>query len=241
MTASAVHIFRTPALLAEAMADAFVAASRDAVAAREAFNVALAGGGTPREAYSLLAREPRRSRVAWEAVHVYFGDERCVPPDDAQSNYRMAKETFLDAVDVPESHVHRIRGEIAPAQAALEYAQLLRDALGSAPRFDLVMLGMGADGHTASLFPGEDPFTDDDALVRAVYSQSARMWRVTLTPHAINSGREVIFGVSGREKAAALHAVREGPHDPTRYPAQAIAAHGGRVLWLVDSAAAGAV
>jgi 6-phosphogluconolactonase len=232
-------VYHTPAQLAEALADAFVAAARDAIAARDSFSVALAGGNTPRDAYSLLAKEPRRSKVAWQNVHVFFGDERCVPPIDPQSNYRMAKETLLGAVSIPESQVHRMRGELAPEQAALDYAQILRDRFGSSPHLDLIMLGMGADGHTASLFPGQDPMTDDDLLVRAVYSEPAKMWRITLTPHVLNGAREVVFGIAGSEKNAAFKAVREGPRNPTRYPAQIVKPHGGRLLWLADSAAAG--
>ncbi len=232
------HVFRTAELLAQGLADAFVACARDAVAAHESFTVALAGGNTPRAAYALLASEPYRSRVAWQDVHVYFGDERCVPPDDPASNYRMANETFLRAVPIPASQIHRMHGEMPPQQAALEYARLLRDTLGEAPHLDLVMLGLGADAHTASLFPGCDPMTDDDALCRAVYSESAKMWRVTVTPKVLNGAREVLFGVSGADKASALKAVRDRAYDPLRYPAQVVKPHGGRILWYVDAAAA---
>jgi 6-phosphogluconolactonase len=238
MTTGELSVFRSAGLLAEALADAFVAAARDAIAARDRFTVALAGGSTPRDAYALLARQPRLERVEWSAVHVYFGDERCVAPSDEESNYRMAADALLSKVPIPSSHVHRMQGEIAPEKAALDYAVLLRDTFGATPHLDLIMLGLGADGHTASLFPGEDPATDDDALARAIYARGARMWRITITPRVINGAREVVFGVAGREKAAALKAVREGPRDPIRYPAQIVQPHGGRVLWLVDAAAA---
>lgn len=233
------HVFRTPSLLAEGIADAFVGAARDAIAARRIFNVALAGGTTPRGAYELLAREPRRSQVDWESVRFYFGDERCVPPGDPQSNYRMADDALLEPIGAPAEHVYRMRGEILPQAAALAYAQLLRDTLGEAPQLDLCMLGVGADAHTASLFPGHDPATDDDLLVRAVYGEAVRMWRLTITPRVINNAREVLFGVSGTEKAPALHAIREASYDPARYPAQIVRPHGGRVLWMVDAQAAG--
>lgn len=232
------HVFPTAELLAQGLADAFVASSRDAIAARESFKVALAGGNTPRGAYELLASDRYRSHVAWQNVHVYFGDERCVPPDDPASNYHMARETLLDAVPIPPSQVYRMHGEMPPRQAGLEYARLLRDTLGDSPQLDLVMLGLGADAHTASLFPGSDPLTDDDALCRAVYSESARMWRITLTPKVLNLAREVLFGVSGAEKASALKAVREGAYDPAHYPAQIVKPHSGRLLWYVDTAAA---
>lgn len=234
------HVFRTPDLLAEGIADAVVAAARDAIASRSVFHVALAGGTTPLGAYRLLAREPRRSQVTWESVRFYFGDERCVPPDDPQSNYGAARDALLAPLAIPSAHVYRMRGEIEPPAAAIEYARVLRDTLGDAPRLDLCMLGIGADGHTASLFPGHDPSTDDDDLARAVYAESMRMWRLTVTPKVINNSREVLFGVAGREKSPALHAIREGTYDPQRYPAQVVAPHTGRILWLVDAEAASA-
>ncbi len=238
VNAEQLHVFRTAKLLAQNLADAFIASARDAIAAREKFSVALAGGDTPRAAYELLASDSYRSHVAWQHVHVYFGDERCVPPDDPASNYRMARETLLDAVPIPPSQIYRMHGEMPPQQAALEYARLLRNTLGDAPQLDLVMLGLGIDAHTASLFPGSDPTTDDEALCRAVYSESARMWRITLTPKVLNLGREVLFGVSGAKKASALRVAREGAYDPVHYPAQVVKPHSGRLLWYVDAAAA---
>lgn len=234
MTAGELVIFGSSALLAEALADAFVSASRDAIAVHDRFNVALAGGNTPHDAYALLAQEPRCHRVTWSGVHVYFGDERCVAPSDPQSNYGMAKAAFLDKVAIPPAQIHRMHGEIDPERAALDYALMLRDTFGESPRLDLIMLGLGADAHTASLFPGEDPMTDDDALVRAVYAKNAGMWRITLTPKVINGAREVVFGVAGAEKADAVRAVREGPRNPIRYPAQIVQPHDGRILWLAD-------
>ncbi|HKU81581.1 MAG TPA: 6-phosphogluconolactonase, partial [Candidatus Tumulicola sp.] len=219
--------------------DAIVNVGRIATADRGAFRIALSGGNTPRAAYELLAREPAFEELSWSDVFVYFGDERCVGPDDEQSNYRMARKAFLDAVAIPPHNVHRIRGEIDPAEAAAEYAGILRTDLGETPEFDLVLLGLGPDGHTASLFPGTPPQTDDDALVRAVYAQSQAMWRVTITPKVINAARNVIFAAEGAEKAAILATVLEGEYDPTRYPAQIVAPASGRLTWLVDSLAAG--
>jgi len=186
-----------------------------------------------------IAREPLREQISWSDVFVYFGDERCVPPTDEQSNYRMAYKAFLNSVPIPPANVHRVAGEIEPGHAANEYASLLRSALGSAPQFDLVLLGMGPDGHTASLFPGAAPDVDDEALVRAVYSTSQMMWRVTVTPKVINSARTVAFAVEGADKAAALAAVYEGPVDPIKYPAQIVHPSPGRLVWLVDELAAG--
>jgi 6-phosphogluconolactonase len=233
------HVYRDAPALARALAETFVANGRMAAADRGAFRVALSGGDTPRAAYELLAQEPLRDELSWSDVFVYFGDERCVPPDDEQSNYLMARRAFLDAVRIPHANVHRIRGEIDPGLAANEYASILRADLGNAPQLDLVMLGLGSDGHTASLFPGTPPDTDDAALVRAVYAESQLMWRVTITPDVINLARTVVFAVEGPEKAAILATVYEGPIDPVKYPAQIVDPRSGRLIWLVDELAAG--
>lgn len=232
------EIFETPADLAAAVADAFAADARDAIVRSGAFFVALAGGTTPKAAYSLLAKEPLRSQVDWNHVFVYFGDERPVPPDNDESNYKMAMDAFLRGVTVPPAHVHRIHGEDDPQQAAREYAQLLIETMGDLPRFDLVMLGMGADGHTASLFPGTSPLIDNDRLVRAPFVEKLGTHRITMTPLAINNARHVIIATEGLSKAPALYAVREGPYDPTIHPIQIVAPSNGRLSWFVDRAAA---
>jgi len=233
------QVYRDPAALAAAVAELFVATGRMAMAERGAFFVALSGGQTPRAAYELLAQEPLREELSWSDVFVYFGDERCVPPDDELSNYRMAQRAFLDSVGIPRANVHRIAGEIDPGHAANEYASLIRADLGSTPHFDLVMLGLGSDGHTASLFPGTPPETGSDELVRAVYAQSQMMWRVTITPKVINLARTVAFAVEGVAKAQILARVYQGPVDPVTYPAQIVHPVSGRLIWMVDELAAG--
>lgn len=233
------HVYRDSQAVARAVAELFIATGRMAAAERGAFRVALSGGNTPRAAYELLGQEALREELSWSDVFIYFGDERCVPPTDEQSNYRMAQETFLDVVGIPHANVHRIRGEADPGQAANEYASILRADLGDAPRLDLMMLGLGRDGHTASLFPGTPPDTDDDSLVRAVYAQSQMMWRVTMTPKVINLARTVVFAVEGAAKAQILAAVYQGPIDPVKYPAQIVQPVSKRLLWLVDELAAG--
>jgi 6-phosphogluconolactonase len=240
-TRGELRIYPDPGVLAEALADLFIETGQTAMADRGVFRVALSGGNTPRRAYELLAREPRNTALSWSDVFIYFGDERCVPPDDEQSNYRMAKKAFLDAVPIPPANVHRIRGEVDPGMAANNYASVLRADLADPPRFDLVLLGLGPDGHTASLFPGTLPDSDGAALVRAVYAQSQMMWRITITPRIINLGRTVAFAVEGAEKADILHKVYEGPIDTTKYPAQAVHPSSGRLLWLVDQFAAGSL
>jgi 6-phosphogluconolactonase len=224
--------------LAQSLADLIATSANSAVAGRGAFHIALSGGNTPKAAYELLAGNVLRAAIPWEQVFIYFGDERCVPPDDDRSNYRMAAHAFLDQVPIPPGNVHRIRGEIDPGMAANEYASTLRADFGSAPQLDLVLLGLGEDGHTASLFPGSNPDIDDGALVRAVYAKPQDMWRITLTPAVINASRRVVFAVDGAAKAAILAAVYEGPRDPVLYPAQIVSPASGELKWLVDEAAA---
>lgn len=214
-------------------------AARAAVEERGRFAIALAGGSTPRLTYETLARPPYRETVPWRAVHVFWSDERCVPPDHADSNYRMARLALLDRVFLPPGNIHRINGELPPSDAARRYEAELR-LLGEPPRLDLALLGLGADGHTASLFPGARA-SPAGAFVVAVHAPELRSWRVTLTPDALNLARRVLFLVSGEAKARALAATLQGPRDPARWPAQAIAGQAGAAEWLVDAAAASAL
>jgi 6-phosphogluconolactonase len=191
--------------------------------------------------------EPLVSRVMWSRVQVLWGDERCVPPDQAESNYRMARETLLDHIPVPAANVHRIHGEDDPTTAAARYEATLRALLKTptgppraAPgaRIDLVLLGLGDDGHTASLFPGSAAVHEQTRWVMAEYAAAASMWRVTLTPAVINAAAEVLFLVSGGTKAGIVQQVLEGPRRPRDLPAQAIVPSNGQVRWCVDAAAA---
>ncbi|HTX02303.1 MAG TPA: 6-phosphogluconolactonase [Candidatus Acidoferrales bacterium] len=236
--AGMLYIYETPAETAKELADLIVEYGASAIESRGRFVVALAGGNTPKAAYALLAQAPYSNAIDWSAVEIFFGDERCVPPDHEQSNYKMAFDAFIGPLDIPAVHVHRMRGEDDPQRAAFDYRGVLLDVLGEEPFFDLVMLGLGPDGHTASLFPGQDPLTEDEQKVRAAYSESQSQWRITLTPSVLNNAEAVCFAVVGAEKAATLAAVREGPYDPTRYPAQIIAPPDGELIWLSDKAAA---
>ncbi|MGA8384562.1 MAG: 6-phosphogluconolactonase [Candidatus Cybelea sp.] len=231
-------VYADAGAVALALAEYFVATGELAIAERGKFTVALSGGNTPRAAYELLAAGPLCASLSWNDVFIYFGDERCVPPGDERSNYRMAREAFLDAVPIPSANVARMRGEIDPGLAANEYASILRASLGELPRLDLVMLGLGEDGHTASLFPGIAQEIEGNSLVEAAYAQSQAMWRLTMTPKVINAARRVVFAVEGAAKARALAAVYEGPRDPITYPAQLVQPSSGELRWLVDEAAA---
>lgn len=232
------RIYETPGELEEALADLFLGDANGAIRERGTFHVALAGGRTPQAAYALLAGDGRRDAVDWQRVFIYFGDERCVPPENSDSNYRMALDAMLSKIPIPAQNIHRMRGESDPARAARAYAQTLVEAMGESPRFDLILLGMGSDGHTASLFPQADPAIDDDQLVRAVYVEKLGAYRLTLTPRVINNARHVAIALVGSEKAPALRAVREGPYNPIAYPVQIISPVDGALTWLVDKGAA---
>lgn len=205
-------------------------------------SVALAGGSTPRKLYQLLTHPPYKSQMAWNHLRIFWGDERQVPPDHQDSNFRMAQKALLSHVPIPSQQVFRIEGELPPDEAAMRYETVLREQFGvmngDVPRFDLILLGMGADGHTASLFPGTTAVEESDKLVAVAWVEKFQTHRVTMTPPVLNAAKEVIFLISGRDKASALQSVLEGSRDPARYPAQVVQPTDGHVLWLIDSEAA---
>jgi 6-phosphogluconolactonase len=228
--------------LSHAAADDLAAIVRSAVAERGRCSLALSGGSTPRRLFTLLAaRGP--AALPWDRVDLWWGDERPVPPDHADSNYRMARETLIEPLGLEPSRVHRMPGELPDHDAAAwAYERALVAALGAPPMLDLVLLGMGPDGHTASLFPGS-PALDETArwvVANPVTSPLVHgtTTRLTFTAPAINAARHVRFLVAGADKAAALAQVLEGPRDPRRYPSQLIAPTSGDVAWFVDIAAA---
>jgi 6-phosphogluconolactonase len=225
--------------LAHEAARRFVELAVEAVDSRGRFSVALSGGSTPRALYRLLAEEPQRGQIPWKGVHLFWGDERCVPPDDPGSSFRVADEAFISRVPLPSDNVHRVRGELAPEVAARAYANALDDFFcGPHARLDLVLLGLGEDGHTASLFPGSDALHETARLIAAVraHYQDRPADRVTLTLPAINSARHVLFLVTGSGKARIAQAVLEG--DQGLYPAQQVRPTAGALTWLLDAAAA---
>lgn len=229
--------FPTPAALAAGVARHIVARASGATAGGGRFTIALSGGSTPRDVYGLLATEEFAGRVEWGLVHVFWSDERCVPPDDARSNYRMAKETLLDRVPIPGHQIHRIRGEDDPERAARAYEDELRALLDGG--LDLALLGMGEDGHTASLFPGQTALLETACWVVTAQAPEGAIRRITLTPALLNASRHVTFMVSGAGKAARLEQVLQGPFIPGLLPAQAIRPGSGRLTWMIDEAAAG--
>jgi 6-phosphogluconolactonase len=222
-------------------AAAFIAElAAESIAARGHFTIALAGGGTPRPIYARLAAADHVDAIDWRKVHVFFSDERCVPPDDAASNYRMAREALLDHVPLPPANIHRMRGEQDPALAALAYEQDLHRLFRTSelPVFDLICLGMGDDGHTASLFPGTAALREHERWTVAHYVEAVLAWRLTFTAALINAARHIVFLVEGAGKSETLWRVLAGPYRPNVLPAQLIQPRNGQTHWLVDAAAA---
>ncbi len=243
MSDAELQIFADLETLSHAVARQFAAIATQAVAAHRRFSVVLSGGGTPQTLYRLLAQQPYRDQLPWAQTHVFWGDERCVAPDHAQSNYYQARVALLNHVAILPNHIYRVQSELEPASAASDYAGQLQifAARGQAwPRFDLVLLGMGNDGHTASLFPGPIAPAEQTAPTLAVTTayQGRPAKRVTLTPLVFNAARHIFFLATGASKAAALAAVLYGPHDPEQWPAQRIQPTQGSLIWFVDQAAA---
>ena len=231
------------AALSREAAERFTAASALAIGDHRAFTVALSGGSTPRDLFRLLTEVPWRDRVDWSRTRIFWGDERCVPPDHAESNYRLARETLLDQVPLPAANVHRMRAELADRSAAAaeyeaELVRLLRRDPADRPSFDLMLLGLGADGHTASLLPGSKLLHEHERLVAVTDLEREGTVRLTVTSPVVQHAAHLLFLVSGADKAPALAAVIDGPFEVERHPAQLVRQAHGDVVWLVDAPAA---
>jgi 6-phosphogluconolactonase len=238
-------VWPTPAEVAGAAAELFAASAAAAVEARGAARVAVSGGTTPKAMFALLADKSATyfARVPWAKLHLFWVDERCVPPDDKDSNYRMTNEAMLSKVPLPAAQVHRMEGELEPEVAAARYEAAIRMGFrlegAETPVFDLVLLGMGDDGHTASLFPHTEALNELGRIVVANHvPQQARSWRITLTSPVINHARETAFLIEGAAKTDVLSRVLTGPYDPETYPSQMIRPESGRLTMLLDAAAA---
>lgn len=236
------HVAPSEEALIQSAVDRLLAVANDALRDKGEFNLALSGGSTPRPLYELLATEPLNRRIDWSRTHLFLGDERAVPPDHEDSNYRMVRETLLAGIDVPAENVHRILAERSPQDAADAYAEDLREhfdlTVGEWPRFDFMLQGLGRDGHTASLFPGLDELHDRRNLVVAPYVPSLETYRISVTFPVINHAWQICFLVSGAGKAEALQHVVGGTYAPDDWPAQFVHPRDGHLMWLVDEAAA---
>jgi 6-phosphogluconolactonase len=242
-----IRTFADAEAVSRGAADEFVRCAREAIAARGKFTVALSGGSTPKRTFELLAVPPQRDQVEWGKVHVFWGDERSVPPEHKDSNYRMASEAMLSKLPIPAAQVHRIEAERTDRDAAArEYQATLAkvcgaDVNGPPPALDLIMLGMGPDGHTASLFPGTTALTETKRWVVVNFVPKFSTDRVTMSAPMLNAGREVLFLVAGPDKTDPLHEVLEGKPNATLYPSQLIKPVSGALVWFVDRAAAAKV
>jgi 6-phosphogluconolactonase len=234
-----IRIFANLAQLSAAAADLFAQLVRQSTGQR--FLVALSGGSTPRALFQLLAQPPYAGMLPWTKIHFFWGDERLVPPDDPGSSYAEARRLLFDHVPVPAANIHRIKGELPAEKARLDYVNKLRQFGPQGwPVFDLAIMGMGFDGHTASLFPGPiDPTTPTEPVINVTANYEERpAARISLTPLVFNDARHVLFLVTGENKAEAVTAVLHGPTDFAQWPAQRIQPHAGQLTWFLDQSAA---
>lgn len=235
-----VVVLDTPADLAHQAAVEFEVRARAAIEEHQRFAVALSGGTTPGALFSLLASPEFAEDIDWPHVHIFWSDERCVPPTDRVSNYAQAKAALLDAIEVPQANIHRMRGELEPERGAQDYCDQLKAFFGGDVVFDTIYLGLGEDGHTASLFPYNAALdvVDRPCVAVRVPDNPIAHWRLTLTYPVLNAAQAVIFLVEGAAKTDMLTRVLEGPTDAHQLPAQGVAPEHGSLVWLVDKAAA---
>jgi len=244
LSAAEVRIFPDRDALDRAAAEEFLRAAQEAIHARDRFAVALAGGLTPQGLYSRLAanHHPDLAQAPWDKIHVFFGDERNVPPNHVDNNFHRVRETLLAKVPLPPGNIHRVRAELGARTAAADYERWLKSFFGlresKVPQFDLILLGLGADGHTASLFPESEALKEQSRLVCANWVKPLDSFRITFTYPVLNAAAEVMFVVAGEAKAEALGHVLRGDPTGKTYPAQAVHPVSGRLLWMVDEAAA---
>jgi 6-phosphogluconolactonase len=234
-----IQIYPDYETLSLAAANLFLEKARRNVEQFGRFSVALSGGSTPKRMFELLAQPSTSDAFPWENTHVFWGDERCVPGDDARSNILMAHQTLLDHVPIPEKNIHPPLCDQDPVAAASRYEVILKEFFMDRPvRFDLIWLGLGANGHTASLFPNTPVLEEEKRLAAEVFVEQQEMWRVTLTLPVLNQAETVVFLVSGQKKAEILQQVLEGPSTAARFPAQLVQPESGNLVWMVDQEAA---
>lgn len=232
------HTYPDAAAAADACAHHILNLLEEALAGQELATLAVSGGTTPKRMFDTLSV----SKFKWDRVHLFWVDERGVPPTDVASNYKLTLDHFIQPAHIPTSHVHRILGEIQPWNAAKRYCDEIREFFGLAegemPHFDVVHRGMGPDAHTASLFPGDPLIDDRDRIVGATFTDKFNQWRITLLPGALLAAKHTVFLVAGEDKKEAVRAVFHEEYDPMKYPAQIASHHGRGVTWFLDQAAA---
>ncbi len=235
-----IEVFATSAEMIEKAAELIVGILSDTLRKKGRASLVLSGGSTPKALYELLASEKYRDKISWENILIFFGDERCVPPDDPQSNYKMSHEALLSKVPVPEENIFRMKGELPPEAAAAQYEAAIKNSLGDGNHFDVVLLGIGTDGHTASLFPGTGALNETEKLVAANYVEKLNAFRITLTFRVINTSQNIIFLAVGKEKAEAIGKIFEEKDEPL-LPAQMVDPADGTIFWMLEKTAAAAM
>lgn len=236
-----IQVFPDAAAIAQAAADHIVQAAQREIDAKGSFSLALSGGSTPKMLYTMLAEPPYVKWIEWDKVHLYFGDERGVPPEHKDSNFKMASETLLDVAPIPPANIHRMKGELPAEEAAKEYGLMLKQTFGDGG-IDLVLLGMGDDGHTASIFPHTIAVKEKEHRVIGYFAENSstgKSWRITMTAPFLNRSKEVLILLAGKNKAERLKEVLEGEREPERLPIQLIDPPEGQVIWMLDVGAAG--
>jgi 6-phosphogluconolactonase len=229
----------TPTEVSKALADWISSYIEETLGNQDRFTFVLTGGGSPKELYTLLASPPYKTRIDWDKVHLFWGDERAVPFSDDRNNAKMTFEALIDNVPIPPDQVHVIQTELDPDQAASAYEAVLKTYFDvEGPTFDLVLNGMGEDGHTLSLFPGQPVIHENDAWVKAYWLDAQQMYRITMTAPLVNRASRVVFLTFGTGKAHALREVLKGPRNVDLYPSQIIQPQSGELYWFVDQAAA---
>lgn len=233
------HIYKNAETLSDAVAGWIAGRIGETLKKKGRFTIALSGGSTPQRLHKILAASPYKEQIDWSKLHIFWGDERAVPFQDSRNNAKMAYDTLLDFVPVPASQIHVMRTDITPEQSAIEYEKILHQYFSSAQEtFDLVLLGMGDDGHTLSLFPGTDVVHEEAAWVKAFFLKAQDMYRITLTKSVVNKSACIAFLTTGTGKAHALKEVLKGAYNPDLYPSQEIRPATGQLHWFVDEAAA---
>jgi 6-phosphogluconolactonase len=232
-----IRVFATPAIVAQAAAHHIADAAGSAIRDTGAFTLALSGGQTPRPLYQLLADEPSRFPIDWSKIEIFFTDERCVPPENPQSNFHMASETLLDFAPIPPENIHRIRGEIDPQAAAIEYGQLLKQRFADGG-LHLALLGMGEDGHTASLFPGSAALAETNHRCVANFVHNLNAWRITMTVPFLNRSKQILMLVTGSAKAKPVQQALETTDAAKPLPVHLINPSSGHLTWFLDADAA---
>lgn len=239
MTSNSIQVYADQSALSRAGVELFVALGQESIQTKGKFTVALSGGSTPKQLYADLAAPEIQDHLNWENIHLFFGDERHVLPNHPDSNYRMVQEVLFSKVSLPAENIHRVRTELDARLAAFEYEEELRVFFdGGWPKFDLLLLGMGTDGHTASLFPNTAGLNEEHRWFIAHQVPSQDVWRLTLTKNAINAAVQIVVMVSGQSKAPMLVDVLTGPYQPTQKPIQMISPVDGKMVWLFDCDAA---